>query len=398
MGGGTLDDTEFLIYSPTGDLLRAGQDSGPGNDARDILLAPTTGTYLISVGSGAPNDVGTYTLTSRIDDQPDDVNTFETVFVGSSFAGFAPGRIDSAADQDFFQIFRLAAGTTCVFEVVGGTLIDPTLAIRNLAGGQLAFNDDNGGSRNPRIEFTPTTTTSYIADVGGFGTGTGTYTLQTGFIDDFGDDTVGAASLTIGSSISGIISTESDEDVFRVDLVAGQSYIFESSSPNTFEGWLSLSGSGSLSAFDDDGGPGTSDRIEFTATATGAAFLRVSEGLSVGSFTLSARIDDVADDVETTDTIAAGVSRTGTINSADDQDWWRVSLTAGTTYDFDVQAGTLADPTLALRDGAGTQLAFDDDSGPGSNARLVFTPTVSGNYYLDIDGFSAGIGTYTLIA
>ena len=57
---------------------------------------------------------------------------------------------------------------------------------------------------------------------------------------------------------------------------------------------------------------------------------------------------------------------------------------------------SLSDTTLALRNSAGTQLAFNDDGGPGLDSRIEFTATAGGTYYLDVGGFSANTGTYTL--
>ena len=40
-------------------------------------------------------------------------------------------------------------------------------------------------------------------------------------------------------------------------------------------------------------------------------------------------------------------------------------------------------------------LASDDDSGPGTDSRIVYTPGSSGSYYIDAGGFGDNqIGTY----
>ncbi|MBK7050485.1 MAG: hypothetical protein IPH54_06650 [Rhodoferax sp.] len=45
--------------------------------------------------------------------------------------------------------------------------------------------------------------------------------------DDYADDSVGATALTLGVAKSGNIEVVSDQDYFKVDLVAGQRYLFE---------------------------------------------------------------------------------------------------------------------------------------------------------------------------
>src|SRR5690242_10696548 len=76
-------------------------------------------------------------------------------------------------------------------------------------------------------------------------------------------------------------------------------------------------------------------------------------------------------------------SNTGIVHSATDQDWFRISLRAGELYQFQLNSTSGVDPTLALRNAAGVQLAFDDDSGPGLNSLLTFRAPTSGVYYLD---------------
>jgi NitT/TauT family transport system ATP-binding protein len=73
-----------------------------------------------------------------------------------------------------------------------------------------------------------------------------------------------------------------------------------------------------------------------------------------------------------------------TIDRPGDQDWFRVALSAGTTYVIDLEGrpsrqGTLDDPLLRILvpkiPGADLDLeALDDDCGQGLNARLAFQP------------------------
>nr|WP_281500780.1 M10 family metallopeptidase [Kordiimonas marina] len=61
-------------------------------------------------------------------------------------------------------------------------------------------------------------------------------------------------------------------------------------------------------------------------------------------------------------------------------------------------AGTLEDPYIkGLYDASGTSLGLsDDDGGTGRNSQLVFTPTVTGTYYVSAGGWDTTTGTYTL--
>jgi Ca2+-binding RTX toxin-like protein len=91
----------------------------------------------------------------------------------------------------------------------------------------------------------------------------------------------------------------------------------------------------------------------------------------------------------------------GAIDFVGDTDPFVVNLTAGVQYYFELEgsatgAGTLADPFLRLFQGA-VQIGFDDDGGVGFNSRLVFTPSASGAYTVDVSDFGNNdIGSYRL--
>jgi serralysin len=73
-------------------------------------------------------------------------------------------------------------------------------------------------------------------------------------------------------------------------------------------------------------------------------------------------------------------------------------LVAGTEYQFDLfETDGFLDPTLGLRNSGGTLLAFNDDfSASDPNPQIIFTPTTTGTYFLDVGGFSTTVGTYEL--
>src|SRR5689334_15101454 len=89
---------------------------------------------------------------------------------------------------------------------------------------------------------------------------------------------------------------------------------------------------------------------------------------------------------------------TGSINFSGDHDWFRVSLRAGELYQFQNNRTSGVDPTLAIRNSAGTQLASNDDGGGNLNSLLTFRPATSGTYFLDAGGFGTSTGSYSLLA
>ena len=100
--------------------------------------------------------------------------------------------------------------------------------------------------------------------------------------------------------------------------------------------------------------------------------------------------DTVVGSTGTSSTMSGGTSVRGYINTNGDQDWYRVTLTAGHHYTFALSgfgSGALSDAYLRLLNSSGTQIAFDDDSGPLPNSKLTFTASTSGTYYISAEGY-----------
>lgn len=111
--------------------------------------------------------------------------------------------------------------------------------------------------------------------------------------------------------------------------------------------------------------------------------------------------DDCAGSSSTIGRLTVGSSVAGSIESAYDNDWFAVMLTAGQRYTFNLDSsatGALSDTYLRLYSANSMLLASDDDSGPGLAAQLSYTATTSGTYYLGASGYSWMTGNYRLSA
>lgn len=116
--------------------------------------------------------------------------------------------------------------------------------------------------------------------------------------------------------------------------------------------------------------------------------------------------DDYAASTSTTGVLAIGDSITGTVEVAYDHDWFKVSLTAGTQYQFDLKglnggSGTLLDPYLSLYSNSSTLIAFNDDVSYVNynlNSQITYTAATTGTYYLAAQAYGSVVGTYTLSA
>ena len=115
---------------------------------------------------------------------------------------------------------------------------------------------------------------------------------------------------------------------------------------------------------------------------------------------------EIPGDVSTTFTLNIGDTIISQIETSGDQDWFRVELQAGVTYEFTLNgtgATPLGDPFLEIMSSTGVQLKTNDDGGTGLNSLLRFTPTTTGVYYINAHGWAdangvTGTGSYALSA
>jgi len=114
-----------------------------------------------------------------------------------------------------------------------------------------------------------------------------------------------------------------------------------------------------------------------------------------------ASAQDQPGDATTTATLAGG-GVDGAVDQAGDVDWYRLQVEQGQRYSFtlvgvpNAEGGAL-DPMLAVYDGEGNQLLFNDDDGQGLNSALFYTPTASGEVFVEARGYSdEATGAYRL--
>lgn len=112
---------------------------------------------------------------------------------------------------------------------------------------------------------------------------------------------------------------------------------------------------------------------------------------------------DVAGSSATTARLTLGTSTYGSVDAANDHDWFAITLVAGQSYDFrllGVGRTPLPDTFLTLRNAGGAALVSNDDAGGelSLNAQVTFTATTTGTYYLDASGFGTGSGDFLISA
>ncbi|MGE4062357.1 MAG: pre-peptidase C-terminal domain-containing protein [Rhodospirillaceae bacterium] len=417
-GGGTLLDPYVRILNPSLSQIASDDDSGTGTDSQILYTVTATGTYYIAA-SGFDGEQGTYTVavatTTTADDYAASSSTTGAVAVG----GFATGRLETSTDTDWFAV-TLTGGQSYRIEVRGsasaaGTLADPYVRVRSSSGVIYASDNDSGTGADAQVTYVAAFTGVHYIEAATQSSGTGSYTVAVSNVtptDDYSATTATSGTVLAGGSATGNIETGNDRDWFRVTLASGTTYRFDLRGAPTSGGTLTdpylvlRDGSGTQLGFDDDSGSGLDAQISYTVVTGGTYYLeaRSANATGTGTYTLSAGPTAVADDFAATTSTSGlvtpgtpGSTVSGTINTAGDTDWFRVSLTAGTPYRFRLNNGTLLSSVLNLRDSAGTLVTSDSD-GIG-NPEIVYAPAASGTFYLDVRAATAtGTGTYTIAA
>ncbi len=315
-GGGTLEDSYLRVHNSAGTLLAENDDIvlGVNRDSQLTFSATTTGTYYLDVGAFNDSYAGTYRVSVAVAAAADDFRNSLTdtthPFGSVTVNGSSTGNLEVNGDRDWFQI-QLVAGASYVINLQGqqgggGTLVDPYLRVHNSSGTLLAENDDIdlGINRDSRLTFTATTTGTYYLEAGAFDEAyTGTYRLsvaQTTLFDDYAnslnDVTRPFGSVPINGSSTGTLETTGDRDWFRVQLVAGTTYVIDLQGQHAGAGTLPdpylrvHDANGNLLAQNDDSVPGSNfdSEVTFQAGTTGTYYLEA--GAFADSYTGTYRL------------------------------------------------------------------------------------------------------------
>ena len=397
------------------------KDDNELNDADDVeddfQVALSVGDTVIKVKVTAEDGTSTQTYTATVtrDDFPADTTTTGQVDVGGSVTG----NIDSVVDIDWFRV-DLKKDKRYQIDLEGadtnrGTLTDPLLSrMRNALGNVVTDALDSGIGNNARRIFTaPADGTHYVvASSNGV---TGTYTLSVIVLGangvseadtDFPNNALTSGRVDVGASATGNVESATDVDRFRVDLEAGKQYQFDLEGAPTDRGTLEdpylslIDPMGAVLESDNDDGDGVNSQIVYTATATGAHYLRADKSdTETGTYTLSVRditlptlsvadASDAENDGEVEFTVTLSEVAAAVVTAT----WTATIGTGDTAVAADLGTTTTGTVTVAIGDTMGTfevpvvNDATDEGdetftvtlSGVSSNAKLPTDPTAKG--------------------
>jgi hypothetical protein len=331
-----------------------------------------------------------------------------------------------AGDADWFAFTVAAPGLLTLYTNPGpgGTVTDTVLELYDAGLVLLAVNDDSRGLLSTIRGNIGAG--NYLARVRHFAAaGTGAYSLDIScgsipLVVNEGPEPnntpAGSTPMACGLVAEGRIAVALDSDWYTFTLNQAATLVANTGGaqigPTLQDSTLTLwdaAGTTQL-AFDDDAGPGLFARLVVPLPAGTYHLAVAGYAQSVGRYTLAidcalggaATIPEAAEPnntVATATQFGCNFTGNGDIAQSGDSDYWLFTVTQNARLVVTNGPGTtgiaLTDPTLTLRRLDGTQIAFDDDSGPGLYS-LLDVEVAQGSYVIDARGYQALTGTYVL--
>ena len=157
-----LDPKLFLINQAGEFLPREDDNGGEGTDALMFFTATRTGTYYVGAtgyGGDGSGTVGNYEIALGIADfDSDDIGNIPNLAGQISVDETVSGRIDYSDDEDWYTLTVKKGKTYAVFldsaQGSSAPLGNPSVEVLDKRLSSVAFNDDNGITRNAALTFT----------------------------------------------------------------------------------------------------------------------------------------------------------------------------------------------------------------------------------------------------
>jgi uncharacterized membrane protein YczE len=400
-------DTFVCLFDSTNNLLVQDDDSG-GNLNSQATISLPLGKYFIEATSFSGSGTGNYTLSlqSATIASPGPISVGQTV-VGNLSTTAPKGQCKFGSTPVDRYMFSLPTTGTLTIDLTSSAF-DTFVCLLNGVNQVITSDDNQGSGTNSRLLVT-LTTGSYFIEVTTQSSGStgGTYTLslQSGLPShkpiNLSQILSGNLSSTAAEGQCNFGSSPVDRYGFTLPATTTLTIDLTSSAFDTFVCLLNSANQGIAS--DDNQGPGTNSRLVITLLA-GSYFIEVttqSPGFGGGPDTLSVQPGlPPATPITVGQTLSGNLSSTaaeGQCNfGSSPVDRYMFSVPATTTLTIDL-ASPAFDTFVCLLNNVNQGFASDNNSGPGTNSRLVVTLPV-GSYFIEVTTQSPGFagGPYTL--
>jgi len=384
LSSSTFAKISATLFDSSQNALISSSNGGIGNDNFRIITTLTPGTYFLSLQNSS-STLASYTLfiLPFEDDHGDTIETATLLTPDISTAG----ELNFPTDID---LFRLDLDTSSdVFIKLDSRFFQFRLLDEN----SNELNVSSGGSVTTRLA-----AGAYyirVTPVGG-GARIDSYSLSYTLISDaHSNDAQSATTINLNSVTPGFI-TESDIDIFRFDISRTIDAVIEAVGTefDTNTSGILLDSNLQPITSDTNSGDGGDFQIR-TQLNPGTYFIQVMpESDGFGPYNLRLTEDDHADDSSSATNIALNSTTPGTLSFTRDIDYFRFNLFSNTEVVIETTgnhdtAVFLLDTNLDILDG-------DNNSGEGSNGRIIRTLN-AGSYFIFVRSeFATGTGDYTL--
>jgi hypothetical protein len=331
---GSLGDPRVIVSDKIGPDYENFLEMWYGGDWNDLPASASLGAFVVEAET-PPDDAGDWSQWTaasggndhyyRIMSSPSGTN-WQTANDLAVAAGFHLATIASAGENSFVQ--QLVASASVYDAWLGGLqpnptpeeepaggwawVTDETFDFANWSGGQpdnaqgggfppLVENDDGGVGANAQAGFTAIQDGALYVRVSADDAETGTYTMKLReIVGDIASNASTSKDLALGKQACSTVDFANDQDWFRVQVEAGQTYVFEANGAATGSGKLDdpslrlVDPFGSELANGSDGGVGLNDRNVYTADANRTLYLAVGGANedAQGSYKVTASKDD----------------------------------------------------------------------------------------------------------
>ena len=322
-----------------------------------------------------------------------------------------------------FRIFRLDVKAGQRYSIVmRADDFDSYLSIARQVNGltdYLASDDDGAGNSNARLKWTPKVSgTYYVVTQSLKDDGIGNFTVRL--------DTLPAVvitppkNVTLGESVTGEL-TDTDPAVddkgayyklYRITARKGQRLVIEMKGDGDLDAYVGIGtmmgDSLHIDETDDDGGGEKNARLRYTVKEDGTYIIRAQalDANATGTFTL--KVTERVTRPATIVNLPANTPTTGELADSDQEaddgsyfDLYRVTVRAGEKVTITMRSSAVDSYVVLgqMVDGEWNQIAYDDDTGGGKNARLTHTFDTAGEYLIRANTVgSPNTGSYVLRA
>jgi len=371
-------DPFLIVVDSAGNIV--GSDDDSGNDTDAMLRLPLArGDYQIFVGSYGTS-AGGFALSVETDHLP------ELALRQSIHGELGPRASDmyrfvAERDMDILIDVEKSVGKA------GTAELDPKVTLRSLSGAEIGSDDDSGEDNNARLSL-HVTRRAYAVVVSGYGRAGGGYTIT---VHEPATRDLGA--VRVGEQRSGAIASSGERHVYHLQLAQPTAVAIDLEAPEGSELDPKVAlrrENGEEIADDDDGGERSNARISRRLAAGTYAIIAMGYGSKTGGYVLSVAAQDVG-------TVEVGMRRLGAIRQAGGEDHYTYAVPTQQAVIIRAEQvlGSTIDPLVVIYDANGNEIARDDDSGEGTNARLrqMLEP---GDYDIMVRGVGSSMGDYVL--